>query len=119
MSLVSTSTAAYYGFTYDLNGNITKQQDKVQGFDSTNFTYDTLDRVTLCTQTEANDVSFATSHYDYDLNSNIQDTYRDELCAVIEAKRQGGDTHEKAEVPEEVATARRQGYRRVLLIVRK
>ena len=30
-----------------------------------------------------------------------KDTYRDELCAVIEAKRQGGDTHEKAEVPEE------------------
>ena len=78
MSLVSTSTAAYYGFTYDLNGNITKQQDKVQGLDSTNFTYDALDRVTLCTQTGANDVSFATSHYDYDLNNNIQDTYRDE-----------------------------------------
>ena len=78
MSLVSTSTAAYYGFTYDLNGNMTKQQDKVQGLDSTNFTYDALDRVTLCTQTGANDVSFATSHYDYDLNNNIQDTYRDE-----------------------------------------
>jgi len=77
MSLVSTSTA-YYGFTYDLNGNMTKQQDKVQGLDSTNFTYDALDRVTLCTQTGANDVTFATSHYDYDLNNNIQDTYRDE-----------------------------------------
>ena len=78
MSLVSTSTAAYYGFTYDLNGNITKQQDKIQGLDSTNFTYDALDRVTLCAQTGANDVSFATSHYDYDLSNNIQDTYRDE-----------------------------------------
>ncbi len=30
-----------------------------------------------------------------------KDTYRDELCAVIEAKRRGGDTHEKAEVSEE------------------
>ena len=35
---------------------MTKQQDKVQGLDSTNFTYDALDRVTLCTQTGANDV---------------------------------------------------------------
>jgi RHS repeat-associated protein len=78
MSLVSTSTAAYYGFTYDLNGNMTKQQDKLQGLDSTSFAYDALDRVTLCTQTGANDVSFAWSHYDYDLNNNIQDTYRDE-----------------------------------------
>ena len=32
----------------------------------------------MCTQTGANDAGFATSHYDYDLNNNIQDTYRDE-----------------------------------------
>ena len=79
MSLIGDSSGrAYYAFSYDLNGNLTKEQDKVQGLDSTNFSYDALDRVTLCQQTGASDVSFATSHYDYDLNNNIQDTYRDE-----------------------------------------
>ncbi len=68
----------WFGYTYDLNGNVTKRQDLVQGLDSTTFTYDALDRVTICGQTGANDVNFATSHYDYDLNNNIQDTYRDE-----------------------------------------
>ena len=78
MSLVSTSTAAYYGFTYDLNGNMTKQQDKVQGL--IRPTLPTMRSIgsRCATQTGANDVSFATSHYDYDLNNNIQDTYRDE-----------------------------------------
>ena len=68
----------WFGYTYDLDGNVTKRQDLVQGLDSTLFSYDALDRVTLCTQTGANDVAFAWSHYDYDLNNNIQDTYRDE-----------------------------------------
>ena len=67
----------WFGYTYDLDGNITKRQDLVQGLDSTLFSYDALDRVTLCTQTGANDAAFAWSHYDYDLNNNIQDTYRD------------------------------------------
>ena len=68
----------WFGYTYDLDGDLTKRQDLVQGLDSTLFSYDVLDRVTLCTQTGANDVAFAWSHYDYDLNNNIQDTYRDE-----------------------------------------
>ncbi len=68
----------WFGYTYDLDGNVTKRQDLAQGLDSTLFSYDALDRVTLCTQTGANDAAFAWSHYDYDLNNNIQDTYRDE-----------------------------------------
>src|SRR4030095_9088821 len=67
-----------FGYTYDLDGNVTKRQNLAQGLDSTLFSYDALDRVTLCTQTGANDAAFAWSHYDYDLNNNIQDTYRDE-----------------------------------------
>ena len=57
---------------------MTKRQDLMQGLDSTSFSYDDLDRVTLCTQSGANDVAFAWSHYQYDLNNNIQDTYRNE-----------------------------------------
>ena len=68
----------WFGYTYDLDGNMIKRQNLAQGLDSTLFSYDALDRVTLCTQTGANDAAFAWSHYDYDLNNNIQDTYRDE-----------------------------------------
>jgi RHS repeat-associated protein len=68
----------WFGYTYDLDGNVTKRQDLVQGLDSTLFSYDALDRVTLCTQTGANDAAFAWSHYDYDLNNNVQDTWRQE-----------------------------------------
>ena len=57
---------------------MSKRQNVFQGLDSTTFSYDALDRVTEVGQSGANDVNFATSHYDYDLVNNIQDTYRDE-----------------------------------------
>ena len=68
----------WFEYTYNLNGNMSKRQNVFQGLDSTTFSYDALNRVTEVGQSGANDVNFATSHYDYDLVNNIQDTYRDE-----------------------------------------
>ncbi len=68
----------WFEYTYNLNGSMTKRQNVFQGLDSTNFSYDALNRVTQLEQTGLNDVNFATSHYEYDLVNNIQDTYRDE-----------------------------------------
>ncbi len=68
----------WFEYSYNLNGDVTKRQNVFQGLDSTNFSYDALNRVTQVEQTGLNDANFATSHYEYDLVDNIQDTYRDE-----------------------------------------
>lgn len=75
---INNGAIPWFTYTYDSSGNLTKRQDVGQGSDSTNFTYDKLNRVTLCEQTGASDASFAHSHYDYDVLNNLQDTWRDE-----------------------------------------
>jgi RHS repeat-associated protein len=72
------AVANLFSYTYDPNGNVTKRQHVGGGTnDSTNWTYDELNRPTLCQQTGANDALFATSHTGYDALSNVQYTYRD------------------------------------------
>ncbi len=68
----------WFAYTYDASGNLTKRQDIAQGADSTNVQYDKLNRPTLCEQTGANDISVTRSHYEYDVLSNVQDTWREE-----------------------------------------
>ncbi len=74
-----TGAGQFFEYTYDKNGNLKKRQNTLQGGDSTIFTYDRSDRVTLCTQTGANDAAFARSNYnDYDLVDNLQSVTREE-----------------------------------------
>jgi RHS repeat-associated protein len=68
----------WFEYSYDANGNLTKRQNKYQGLDSTNFQYDQLNRPTLCQQTGANDVPFATSQMGYDVVGNMLFTWREE-----------------------------------------
>jgi RHS repeat-associated protein len=74
----TTSGSEMFEFTHDRSGNLKKRQNTYQGLNATNFDYDKLNRVTLCEQTGQNDVPFATNHYSYDLNNNLQYTYREE-----------------------------------------
>jgi len=78
LSRISIGGTDWFTFTYDENGNLTKRQNVNQGMDATIFAYDELNRPTLCQQTGANDVPFATSHYAYDLLGRLQYTYREE-----------------------------------------
>jgi RHS repeat-associated protein len=74
-----TGDGQYFEYTYDKNGNLEKRQDKWQGGDSTIFSYDRANRVTLCVQTGANDEAFSRSNYnDYDLVNNLKSITREE-----------------------------------------
>jgi RHS repeat-associated protein len=69
----------YFTYTYDGNGNLKKRQDVLQGGDSTIFSYDEANRVTLCVQTGAGDAAFSRSNYnDYDLVNNLKSITREE-----------------------------------------
>jgi RHS repeat-associated protein len=74
-----TGAGQFFEYTYDKNGNLKKRQNTLQGYDSTIFSYDRANRVTLCVQTGANDTAFARSDYnDYDLVNNLNSVTREE-----------------------------------------
>jgi RHS repeat-associated protein len=82
--------SAWYNFTYDVNGNLQKRQNVLQGGDSTNFAYDETNRTTMVEQTRAADTIFARSWQQYDNLNRMTATWRDEQSG--KGERFGYDT---------------------------
>ena len=78
---ISRGGSPYFEYTYDKNSNLTKRQHMTAGAgqDSTEFIYDDINRVQLCSQKKPDGSLFAQSNYnDYDLVNNLKSISRQE-----------------------------------------
>src|ERR1700731_590352 len=82
--------SAWYNLTYDVNGNLRKRQNVLQGGDSTNFAYDEINRIAMVEQTSAADTVFARSWRQYDNLNRMTATWREEQSA--KGERFGDET---------------------------
>jgi RHS repeat-associated protein len=76
---IGRSGMPYFQYSYDVNGNLAKREHRAsaQGLNSTEFVYDDINRVQLCTQKKADGSIFAQSNYnDYDLVNNLKSISR-------------------------------------------
>jgi hypothetical protein len=97
----------YFEYSYDRNSTLTKRQHLTAGAgqDSTEFIYDDINRVQLCTQKDAGGSLFAQSNYnDYDPVNNLksisrlEDGNKGELFDYDDANQLKSVTY-KADVP--------------------
>ena len=92
---VDPSTGSWFQFRYDASGNMIKRQDVWNNVgDSMNLPsqyYDGLNRPTMSEQTQAGDVPFARSWYQYDSIGREVATWRDEQAAKGERYSYGAD----------------------------
>jgi RHS repeat-associated protein len=104
---ISRGGSLYFQYSYDKNANLTKRQHMTPGpADSTEFAYDDINRVQLCTQRGGSSQLIAESNYnDYDPVNNLksisrlEDGNKGELFVYDDANQQLKSVTYQADVP--------------------